>query len=63
MDGIIKELEMLKTDVAEIKMKKALISGGFECYGFKDKTPDEIRDEIIEIIEERIAELKEEGGN
>lgn len=54
------ELENAKREIEEIKMKKPLMSRGFECYGFKDKTPEDIKTEIIEMLDNRIAELK--GG-
>lgn len=59
-DFAIAELEKLKTKIEEIKMKEPLMSKGFECYGFKDKTPEDIKTEIIEIIENHIEELKGE---
>lgn len=56
---IIEELKKIKVEIEEIKMKKPLMSKGFECYGFKDKTPEDIKTEIIEMLDNRIEELKE----
>ena len=57
---VIEELEKIKEEIKEIKMEKPLMSKGFECYGFKDKTPEDIKTEIIEMLDNRIAELKGE---
>lgn len=57
---VIEELENAKREIEEIKMEKPLMSKGFECYGFKDKTPEDIKTEIIEMLDNRIAELKGE---
>lgn len=62
-EGTIKELEKTKSEIEEIKMKKPLMSRGFECYGFKDKTPEDIKTEIIEMLDNRITELKGENKN
>ncbi len=59
-DFAIEELEKIKAEIEEIKMKKPLMSRGFECYGFKDKTPEDIKTEIIEMLDNRIEELKGE---
>ena len=62
-EGTIEELEKTKSEIEEIKMKKPLMSRGFECYGFKDKTPEDIKTEIIEMLDNRITELKGENKN
>ncbi len=59
-NDVINELENIKAEIEEIKMEKPLMSKGFECYGFKDKTPEDIKTEIIEMLDNRIAELKGE---
>ncbi len=56
----VEELEKIKEEVEEIRTKEPLMSKGFECYGFKDKTPEDIKTEIIEMLDNRIAELKGE---
>ena len=54
------ELENIKTKVEKIRMKEPLISSSFECYGFKDKTTEDIKTEVIEILNDHITELKGE---
>ena len=56
--SIVEELEKIKAEVKEIRMEEPLMSKGFECYGFKDKTPVDIKIEVIELLEEHISELK-----
>ena len=56
----ITELEKINAEIKEIRMEEPLMSRGFECYGFKDKTPEDIKTEVIELLDERISELKGE---
>lgn len=57
---IITEIGKIKAEVEEIRTEEPLMSRAFECYGFKDKTPEDIKTEVIELLDERISELKGE---
>ena len=59
-DFAIAELEKVKAEVEEMRTEEPLMSRAFECYGFKDKTPEDIKTEVIELLDERISELKGE---
>ena len=58
----VAELEKIKSEIQEIRMEEPLMSRAFECYGFKDKTPEDIKTEVIELLDERIYELKGENN-
>jgi hypothetical protein len=53
-------LTELQLEIEEIRLDRPLMSKGYECYGFEDKTPTEIQQECSEIIQQKIDKLKGE---
>lgn len=56
LEAILVELQL---EIAELRLDRPLMSRGYECYGYEDKTPTEIRQECSDIIQEKINKLKE----
>lgn len=50
------DIENIIKKVENVEIKKALFSKGFECYGFRDKTAEEIKAEILDILNEHLEE-------
>lgn len=50
------ELKKIYEEVSNAKFEIPIISRGYECYGLRPKTPQEIRTEILDIIYEHIKE-------
>lgn len=52
----------IKSDIDELRLDRPLMSRyGHECYGFEDKTPTEIKQECVDIIQQKINALKSES--
>ena len=49
----------IQLEIEELRLDRPLISRGYECYGFEDKTPTEIKQECSDVIQQKINELKE----
>ena len=56
------DIENIIKEVENVKLKKALFSKGFECYGFIDKTAEEVKTEILDILKEHLEEAKAIGN-
>lgn len=57
---IVAMLTDIQLEIEELRLDRALMSRGYECYGHKDKTPTEIRQECSDIIQQKIDALKEQ---
>ena len=51
----------IQLEIEELQLDRPLISRGYECYGFENKTPTEIRQECSDIIQQKIDSLKGEN--
>lgn len=56
---MIAMLTELQLEIEELRLDRPLMSRGYECYGFEDKTPTEIQQECSDIIQQKINALKE----
>jgi hypothetical protein len=52
----------IQTEIEELRLDRPLMSRGYECYGFEDKTPTEIKKECSDIIQQKIDALKADGS-
>ena len=52
-------LTEIQLEIEELRLDRPLMSRGYECYGFEDKTPTEIKKECSDIIQQKIDVLKE----
>lgn len=53
------EFEKIYEEAGAVELTTPKISKGYECYGIKDKTAEEMRTEILDIIYEHIKENKQ----
>lgn len=56
------DIENIIKEVENVELKRALFSKGFECYGFRDKTAEEVKAEILDILKEHLEETKALGN-
>ena len=56
---IIAELEDIKAEIEAVELSTPIMSKGYECCGYRPKTVEEMRTEILDIISERIKENKQ----
>ena len=57
-DDMVAMLTEIQLEIEELRLDRPLISRGYECYGFEDKTPTEIQQECSDIIQQKINSLK-----
>ena len=53
-------LTEIQLDIEELRLDRPLMSRGYECFGFEDKTPTEIKQECSDIIQQKIDALRGE---
>lgn len=59
-DKWLDRVKQAREEIQDIKENEPLISkGGFECFGFRQKTAYEIKNEVMEILDKLIAESEE----
>ena len=51
-------LEKLMIEVGNIEINRPIMSRGYECYGFEPKTAQEVKDEVMELIDNLLSESK-----
>lgn len=51
-------LTEIQLEIEELRLDRPLMSRGYECYGFEDKTPTEIKKECSDVIQQKIDSIK-----
>jgi hypothetical protein len=57
---VVAMLTEIQLDIEELRLDRPLMSRGYECYRFEDKTPTEIKQECSDIIQQKIDDLNNE---
>lgn len=56
-EALVNELESIRAEIQELETSGAIMSAGHECYGFKEKTAQEMKEDILYIINTHIEEV------